>query len=355
MAQDAPAPTTSPYIAPAPAQENAPGKLADVPVPTVPSAPFTAKPAPPKPLHPVGPKAQPIPADQAIKQVVNPDPLSGLPEAQRNAYASLQTMLAQYGLASLAPTLLGYVQKGYDGDSLTYLLSQTPEYKQRFAGNDARAKAGLAPLSPAEYLATERSYRQVMQAAGLPANFYDQPSDYQTLIGADISPTELKDRADNAFRFAQNVDPNSTAGQAKAALQSYYGVTDSHVAAYFLDPKQSEAILDRQVRSAEIGGSASANGLNINQVKAEAYADQGVTYAQAQQGAAQAGLIKDDALAAAQRFHSDFSQSDLTDAAIGGLASAQRKQKQLADSEAALFAGNAAQITQTSTNMGGAY
>ena len=41
-----------------------------------------------------------------------------------------------------------------------------------------------------EYLATERSYRQIMQEAGVPTGFYDQTSDFTKFLASDISPAE---------------------------------------------------------------------------------------------------------------------------------------------------------------------
>lgn len=301
--------------------------------------------------HPKPPPPKPPPIFPAINPKAGRDPISNLPTAQRNAYTSLQDILGQWGLETLAPKVLDFIKSGYDSTSLTYLLQQTQEYKNRFAANDTRIKNGLAPLTPAEYLSTERSYRDVLRSSGLPTGFYDRHDDFTNMIAADISPTELKARADNAFKFAQNaVDPN-----VKAQLQQYYGVTDAHLAAYFLDPKQSEAMLDRQVRSAEIGGAAKTAGINIDQQHAESYADLGVTYQQAQTSAGQAGVIKDDVLNAAQRFGTAYSEQDLADASIGGLASAQRKQKQLANDEAGLFAGGAGAIQQLGNNPGGSY
>jgi hypothetical protein len=251
----------------------------------------------------------------------------------------------------LAPQVLGFVKQGYTGDALNYLLSQTPEFKQRFAGNDLRIKNGLAPLTPADYLNTEAAYRQVLQSSGLPAGFYDSHSDFQGLIGSDISATELQSRAQHAFEFSQNaIDPN-----VRQAFQSYYGVNDGHLAAYFLDPKVGTDLINRQVAASEIGGAATTNGLNIGKANAERYANLGVTYGQAQTGAAQAGLVKNDTLNAAQRFGVSYNEQDLADTFIGGLASAQRKQRQISNSEAGLFAGTNGSPGQLSVNSGGGY
>jgi hypothetical protein len=131
------------------------------------------KPAP-KPVTPPKPPAQ----TQADVDKLN---------AQRDAATILQNVFAQYGLGSLAGQITGFIQQGYSADAISILLQNTPEYKQRFAANDARLKKGLPALSPAEYIATERSYRQVMSAAGLPLGFYDQTSDFQKFLENDMS------------------------------------------------------------------------------------------------------------------------------------------------------------------------
>jgi hypothetical protein len=110
-------------------------------------------------------------------------------------------------------------------------LPQTPEYKQRFAANDVRIKAGLPALSPQEYIATERAYRQVMSAAGLPTGFYDQNSDFTNFIAKDISATELKQRVDVATE-AVNQAPKESLDY----MKQWYNTGD--LIAFALDPDQ---------------------------------------------------------------------------------------------------------------------
>ena len=109
---------------------------------------------------------------------------------------------------SLAPKILSYVQNGMSADTIAIELQNTSEYKQRFGANDARVKAGLPALSPSEYLATERSYRQIMQAAGMPLGFYDDsPNDFSRWLEMDVSPTEVKARVDAASEAINNALP----------------------------------------------------------------------------------------------------------------------------------------------------
>jgi hypothetical protein len=92
----------------------------------------------------------------------------------RDAFMAVNALFKNYGLESLAGKIYEYVKNGYSADTISILLQDTSEYKQRFQGNEARKAAGLPVLSPAEYLSTEASYRQIMQSAGLPSGFYDR-------------------------------------------------------------------------------------------------------------------------------------------------------------------------------------
>ncbi len=97
-------------------------------------------------------------------------------QTQRTDWVEYTTqMFNNYGLGTLAPKITEYVQQGFSPDTVTLKLQETPEYKQRFIGNENRKKAGLQPLTPAEYISAEASYKKVMRDAQLPAGFYDQP------------------------------------------------------------------------------------------------------------------------------------------------------------------------------------
>src|SRR5690242_1948646 len=198
---------------------------------------------------------------------------------QRNAYEALNNLFSTYGLQSLAPKIFDFIQKGYSADTTSILLQDTPEYKERFAGNEMRRKAGLPVLSPQEYLSVENSYRQLMQQSGLPAGFWDQPSDFHDLIGRDVSPTELKGRVEMASQATTLANPAY-----KRALEEMYGVDQSHVTSYFLDESKSLPMLQKQAAAAAIGAEALKRGLQAQNVGVlENYAQAGVTAQQAAQ------------------------------------------------------------------------
>ena len=117
------------------------------------------------------------------------------------------TVLRGWGLESLAPKVIDFVNQGFIGDTILLKLQETPEYKTRFSGNEARIKAGLAPIDPQTYLGLENSYRSVLRNAGVPEGFYDNPDDFSNFIANDVAPTELKERTDIAELSLNNADP----------------------------------------------------------------------------------------------------------------------------------------------------
>lgn len=263
----------------------------------------------------------------------------------------IQQQLNQWGLGSLTGTLNNLIRQGYGTDAITLQLQATPEYKQRFAANDARVKAGLPALSPAEYIATEKSYRQVLQQYGLPQGFYDQHTDFQNLLSSDISPQELQQRASDAQSVWINSDPFT-----KQAWKQMYGLSDGAAIASILDPNKALPIVQRMTTASQIGGAALANGLQANQGRDELMAGMGVTQAQAQKGYGQISQNFGFDQQAATRAGLAYSQTDAENATILQQGQAMAKQKQIYDSETALFSGrgSADQNTQA-TRAAGSY
>ena len=270
---------------------------------------------------------------------------------EMNAYATLTGIFDGYGLGSLAPKILQFIQQGYDSTSISYLLQQTPEYKTRFAANDTRVKNGLAPLSPGEYLATERAYRQALSSAGLPASFYDNHADFTAYIAEDKSPAEIKHRADMAMQFVNDSDPAYI-----EAFRQYYGAGPADVAAYMLDGQRNESLLQKQITSSQIGVAALQQGLtDPGRAQSEKYADMGVTQNQAQNAFGQVAAVLPAEARIGDRFGTPYTQQDAQDEFLGGMASAQRKRKQLNDAEGALFAGSSAAGNNMQSQTTGSY
>jgi hypothetical protein len=252
----------------------------------------------------------------------------------------LKTTLINWGLPTLVPTVQGYIDQGYSGETASLMIQNEPVYQQRFAGNVTRQKAGLPVLSPDEYLATESAYRQSMRAANLPTGFYDDPSDFSKFIAADVSPAELKSRVDAAALSINNADPYYT-----SSLSKLYGIDTGNMIAYALDPERALPLINKQVQAAQFGAEAARQGLQVTTPMAETYTGLGVTQQQARQGFEQVAEI----LPTAQKLSQMTSGAqpvgfeEVTSAVLGGEQSADYKQrlKRLSEIEQSRFSGQA--------------
>lgn len=259
----------------------------------------------------------------------------------RDAFLALKSLFNTYGLGSLAGKIYDYVKQGYSADTISLLLQDTKEYKTRFAANEARTKNGLAVLSPADYLATEAAYRQVLSSAGLPKGFYDNPADFQKWIASDVSPTEIKDRVDLATQAVSQSNP-----EYRQALFKMYGIQEADLTAYFLDRKTAEPILKKQAAAAAIGAAALRRGFAANTLDLESYATMGITADQAEQVYGQIADSFDTMLNIAGRFGGQWNQRMAEQEAFTpgatsspGQESASDQGKRLRSQERALFAG----------------
>lgn len=259
--------------------------------------------------------------------------IKGLSGAQRNAYSAVQQMLKEFGLEALAPKILDFVKNGYSSDTISVELQNTAEWKKRFAANEARVKAGLPVLSPQEYIATERSYRQIMQATGVPVGFYDSPSDFQKFLEMDVSPQEVQTRVQSATDFVNRADPNEL-----AAMKQFY--TTGDLIAFALDPKKAAPLVGKAFNAATIAGQANAQGLQIDQSLAEGLAGEGVNRQQAQQGFSLiAGEQPNANKLAAISGESGFTTEDLVNETFRSDNATAEKRKRLASQERGRFSG----------------
>lgn len=253
---------------------------------------------------------------------------------QRNAYAALEQMFRQYGLESLAPKILDFVKKGYEENTITLLLQDTDEWRKRFVGNEARRAAGLSVLNPGEYIQLEESYKSTLRAYSMPRGFYDKPEDFANLMSADVSPEEVRSRAQAAWSFTQ-----TTSEASRRALRDYYGVDDSHIAAYFLDPQKGQSMIERQAAAASYGGIAARQNMSVDRNRAESWVDRGISAGQVEQGVENAASVYGDVSRIGRRFGENYQQGEALDEFVGGLASARRKRESLSRRESAIFGG----------------
>lgn len=211
----------------------------------------------------------------------------------------LLDFLNEYGLGGLIGKIDTAIQDDptqFQGPFATQAVFRTvrdtPEYKTRFKGLDLRQKAGLPPISEAQYLQIEDDYRQALRTNGMPAGFYDTPEDFAKFIGNDVRGDELNTRIQGGYRAVMETEPGT-----RDELKRLYGLQDSDIAAFFMDPerfRQSEAV--RKAEAARRASAAREQGIGIGATQAEELVSRGITQAQAQQGfsalAEQQGLFQ---------------------------------------------------------------
>ena len=276
------------------------------------------------------------------------DYLAKITEAEKtaerlSAFNILKMEFQQYGLGSLVDKISNLLTDGTPSAEFALRLRDTQEYKDRFKANEIRISKGLAALSPAEYVALEDQYQNVMRNYDLPETYYTKDTTgrqvgFEQLLANDVSAKELEERVLTAKDRVLNANPEVS----KALKQFYPGITNGDILAYALDPKNALNEIQRKVTAAEIGGAAMAQGLTAGMSRAEELAGYGITKAQAQQGyETVAGIAPRGGQLAAIYKESPYTQQTAEAEVfnLGGSAEAKKKREKLASLETAAFSG----------------
>ena len=164
-------------------------------------------------------------------------------------------------------------------DDIGIQLRESEAFRRRFAANEARRAANKPAYSVSQYLQLESSYRQVLNAAGMPKDFYNDKEDFETFISNDISPDEVQYRVQQGYAAVQNADPAVV-----NELKTLYGLDDGTLAAYFIDPNRTKDAVVRSARAAEVAAQARKQAdIGLSAAQAEQLVLGGVTEQQAQQ------------------------------------------------------------------------
>lgn len=258
--------------------------------------------------------------------------LGKLKGSERDAASALITLFSQYGLQTLGSRIIDMVKQGFSADTMTVMLEETPEYKKRFAANDARVKLGLAKLSPKEYIDTERAYRAVMTQSGMPKGFYDSNDDYTKFLANDLSPTELNDRV----KMWQQEALKDTAGL--DAIRKITGLGVSDYAAYLMDPSRATPLLTKTAQAISFAAAGERHGYDITKDLATMYGNKDITADQAEQGFSQIQDVQGDTDRLARLYQlGDYTVEDAASEVFAGDAKAAQTRKKAASAERATF------------------
>jgi hypothetical protein len=263
---------------------------------------------------------------------------------RQSAYDVLYNEFKKYGLGSLVEDIKGLITSNVNPSQFSLALQNTEAYKKRFAANQQRINAGLAALSPAEYIGLEDQYQNVMRNYGLPASYYTKDTmgtqvGFEKFLANDVSASELEDRIATAQQRVQNSNPEVL----QALKQFYPDISNADILSYALDPQNALTNIKRKVTAAEIGGAALAQGLQASGGTAESLAGLGITKAQAQQGYTDiAGILPRGSQLAdiygQQPYTQGTAEAEVFNTA--GAADAAARRKKLTSLETAAFSGS---------------
>jgi hypothetical protein len=178
--------------------------------------------------------------------------------AATTAIEDFRANLRLAGLGTLADKIDEYIKQDLTASQIKINLVGTEEYKTRFPGMSALAKAGKA-MSEAAYISTERAYDTVLRAQGLDTSVFGTTAKYGSYIANQVSPVEFETRVSIA---ADRVNKNS---DVVAALNNYYGVSKTGAISYLLDPNLGLNIVQKEARAAEIGAAAAATNFSFGE------------------------------------------------------------------------------------------
>lgn len=256
-----------------------------------------------------------------------------------SAYKMFANALAMWGIP-VGSDIAAIIQKaavdGLTPDMIDLIIpdiQNTSTWKNRFPGWHQRVSNGYSQITVGEYLALESAYHRIMQSAGLPSGFYDDPADFGQWIANNVSPDEIQDRVNGAMDLVRQVDPT-----ARGLLTQFYGVDSGGIAAYFLDPKRALPTLARQYEAVNVASWAARYGLNLmNSSHWEDLVDKGVTKEMAAQGY---GTVRQfyNVLGNLGQIHGI--QYDQTDAERDVFFQNDEKRKKIVQAEVAAFSGS---------------
>jgi len=279
-----------------------------------------------------------------------------------DAYALLEAVFKSYGLDSLVPVIRGYMEQDLGVEQAKLRLKTEQAYKDRFKGNEIRRAKGLNVIDEASYLELENDYSETLRAYGV-SDYFGVAVDSTSrlarqqkmaeVIGNDVSATEFKSRVSTAVSRVKNADANT-----RDSFKALYGINDTDLVKYFLDPTQGSEQLKTKATAAEISGAALSAGLSGTTLgTAEELARLGVDKAEALTGyAAIAGYLPRTEFLG-QVYDETGIQYDRASAeaeTFRGTASEKRKREQLKAMEEAQFSGASGRLRtgKTTGNQG---
>jgi hypothetical protein len=266
---------------------------------------------------------------------------------RRDSFALIKSTLKTYGFTDAEITELsafieaGLINSKMGPEQLKLDMRELPVYKARFAGNAKRVSSGLNALSESDYLQQENDYSEILKMYGV-GNLSSR-AQFSSLIGGNVSVTEVTKRVDAAVKRVKNADP-----AVLTTLRTLYpNITDTDIVAYFLKPEEMLPELERKTTVSEIGATASQFGMKetglANLTKFEDLQRYGVNLAKAREGYSTIAEELPTATKLGQIYSQEgitYGQTEAEQEQFKNSAEAKRKKEQLIEREKATFKGS---------------
>jgi hypothetical protein len=212
-------------------------------------------------------------------------------------------------------------------------MRANPLYDEFFPGN--RRDDGSLRMSEAEWFSTREAYRRLFTEFHLNADLFEER--FTELMEGDVSPRELAARLGGAY---ERIIANIPEVREFYARMFNLDMTDAAIFASFLDPDIGDAILDRRISMAVVGGEGLARGFDVTDAFAGRLANAGVDQLAARRFFTDAEGRVPTLDELARRFadpDADFDVEELAEASIFGDASQRRRIRRLLSAETSLF------------------
>lgn len=257
----------------------------------------------------------------------------------------LQVWLDQWGLGGLTDWAWQMITEGATAEEMYLQLINKQEYKDRFPGMEKLMQEGRA-ISESEYITYEQKMREIEQRWGLTPGLISDSESVAEQLYQNVYENEMNERAAIAAAAAYQSSP-----EVRQALGEMYGIGDGGLVSYWFDPDRAQPLLEKQFAASQIAGAARARQVATDRATAERLAEQGVSYAEAQQG------FQD--VSALERLQGGsgevISQQGLVASRFGLETAAQAQQRRVQSGRTARFqgGGGAAQGQEGVVGLGG--
>lgn len=235
------------------------------------------------------------------------------------------------GDANLALAQLRAGQRVADGKIIS---DSNATYENAFPG--IVRDDGTLRMTELEWFSTREAYGRLFSDFGLnPTLFEDK---YTELIEGEVSAQELAGRLGGAYE--QIVGQIPEVKEQYAAWFGAEGMSDQAIFASFIDPDLGDAILNRRISVAQVGGEGLARGFDVEQGFAERLVSGGVDRGMARNFFVQAeGQLQtlDDLVLRHRDADDTFDLEEFAAANVFGSAEQTRRIRRLLRAEASLF------------------